>query len=255
MYQINKIPDNDGKGFTITIAGENVEGVNAIEYYKNIQIAKKEVLYREMLFLINDRPYTMEELEQVIQKRAHEDWEELYKVIMAEKVPPMLFSTLKADNKKYQVKFLRGIQFTPLQLVAFFFTACRDLGYTLSIYSSEHLPVGTNEEAMPALARVEGDSVTTAGETSMKEGEIKQAVTQRSATYGKILDKEDEWHCFFITIESAAGKENWKNGQPHYHYISDKFGIPRDYVVQQLMSKDYDLSGLPHLELHGYRDK
>ena len=43
----------------------------------------------------------------------------------------------------------------------------------------------------------------------------------------KFIDKEDEWHCLFLTYDSIRGKESWNGGQPHYHYISDKFGIPR----------------------------
>lgn len=254
MVQIEKIPNADGKGFTIAAIAEDVERVDAVDYYRTIFVEKQKVILRETLRLKNP-PFPMEDLEPFIEKTAASDWEKLYKQIMAEKVPDFLFSTLKADNRKYQERFLRGMKFTPEQLAAFYFKACRELGYTFSCYSSEHLPNDRDLSDMPILVRVESDQVEKVGETPLSDGELRQVVNQRSAIYGKILDNGDEWHCFFITIESAAGKENWKEGQPHYHYISDKFGISREEVVKQLQSKDYRLGSLPHLELHNYRDE
>ena len=54
---------------------------------------------------------------------------------------------------------------------------------------------------------------------------------------------------------NLKGKESWKDGQPHFHYISDKFGIPREKVVEQLKSNNYSLGCLPHIDIIGYRDK
>jgi hypothetical protein len=254
MVKINKIPDADGKGFTIATIAEDVERIDPVLYFRTIYMESNEAKLREMLRLKNP-PVPMIFLENVIEKNVAKEWDEMYQKIMAEKVPDFLFSALKTDNKKYQEKFLRGMQFTPDQLTAFYFRAYQELGYTFSAYSSEHLPNGTDLDDMPVLVRVTEDGVTKVGKTPLKDGELKQAITQRSAIYGKILDKGDEWHCFIITIESIAGNENWNDGLPHYHYISDKFGVSREEVVKQLKSKDYALFNLPHLELHGYGGK
>jgi len=58
----------------------------------------------------------------------------------------------------------------------------------------------------------------------------------------------------FLTFDSLKGNETWRDGQAHYHYISDKFGIPRQKVVEQLKSGKYRLGTLPHIDLVGYRD-
>ena len=82
----------------------------------------------------------------------------------------------------------------------------------------------------------------------MTDGELVQAVDHRKRTISKFLDKNGSWHCFFLTFDSRKGKESWKGGQPHYHYISDKFGIPRSKVVKELKSKKYKLGALPHID-------
>jgi hypothetical protein len=64
----------------------------------------------------------------------------------------------------------------------------------------------------------------------------------------KILERDDEWHCFFITYNSLRGDESWKQGQPHFHYISDKFGISKEELIKQLRSRDYKLGNLPHID-------
>lgn len=53
----------------------------------------------------------------------------------------------------------------------------------------------------------------------------------------------------------TTGKESCKDGQPHYHYISDKFGMPRDKVLAELKSRDYSLGLLPHIDLLDYGDQ
>lgn len=252
MVRVEKIFDADGKGFTIATTAEDVEYINPVIYYRTVFIESNKFKLREM-FKLKKPPFPIEELELIIETDVTKDWDELYEKIMAEKVPDFLFSALKADNKKYQEKFLRGMQFTPNQLVAFYFKAYLEFDYTFSSYSEEHLPNGTELDDMPVLVHVDEEKISKVGETTMTDGQLKQAILQRSAIYGKFLDKGDEWHCFFTTIESIAGKENWKQGQPHYHYISDKFGVSREEVVKQLKSKDYKLFNLPHLELHSYR--
>lgn len=54
---------------------------------------------------------------------------------------------------------------------------------------------------------------------------------------------------FFLSPSKAyVGEESWKDGQPYYHFISDKFGIDQATVVQQLKNPDYKLGNLPHID-------
>jgi len=243
--------DEDKKGFTVAFTYDDIERINPIEYYKK-RFVERNITLSRIMFTKRYPWFPEFILEKVLLNDAEKDWKEHYEKIMKVEVPTFLLSALKADNKKYQEKFLRGMEYTPAQFEAFIFRAFLEHGFTLSIYSTEHLPNGTDEKNVPRLIHAQDGEIHKVGETSLSDGELKQIVEQRSAIYGKILDKGDIWHCFFITIESIAGKENWKDGQPHFHYISDKFGISRDEVVKQLKSKDYKLFNLPHIELKGY---
>ncbi len=82
---------------------------------------------------------------------------------------------------------------------------------------------------------------------------MKQAIEHRKVKVAKILDKGDEWHCFFATFKSFRGEETWLGAnQPHYHYISNVFGIGRAEVVNQIKSEKYKLGNLPHIKLEEY---
>jgi hypothetical protein len=254
MVKKDVIRDEEGKGFTVAIESTNIERIDPISHYKSLYVENKSTILR--IFLLGKNPpFPGVFLEPFISQEAEKDWQEHLDRIMAEEVPPLLFSVLKTRNKKHQEKFLRGMAFTPDQLEAFFYRAYSDYGYTLSIYSSEFLPSDIDEKDMPRLAYLEDNKIKKTGATTISDGKIKQAIEQRSAIYAKILDNGDAWHCFFITIESIAGKENWKVGQPHYHYISDAFGLSREEVVKQLKSKNYQLFNLPHIELLGYGEQ
>lgn len=77
-------------------------------------------------------------------------------------------------------------------------------------------------------------------------------IENRKVVVAKLLDKCDEWHCFFVTYDSLKGKELWQNGQPHFHYISDKFGLSREEVVKSLKDRKYNLGSLPHINITDY---
>jgi hypothetical protein len=79
-------------------------------------------------------------------------------------------------------------------------------------------------------------------------------VEHRKVIISKFLDNKTAWHCFFLTFKSIRREESWQDGQPHFHYISDKFGISRENVIVQLKSKDYNLGTLPHIGLLDYGD-
>ena len=79
-------------------------------------------------------------------------------------------------------------------------------------------------------------------------------VEHRKVIVSKFLDKGDIWHCFFLTFKSLDGKENYHDGQPHLHYISSAWNIPRQEVKEQLTSKKYSLPSLPHIDFHTHRN-
>ena len=193
-------------------------------------------------------------IENLIYKESLKECYERIKEIEETHIPENLTNLLKAERKNDQLKLLKNLSITSIQLTAFAFKAWSEYGFTYSRYKSERLPIGLDSTKMPMLVEIENGTVNKVGKTSLTDGQLKQAVDHRKVIVAKFFDKKDTWHCLFLTFDSLKGKEPWKDGQAHYHYISDKFGIPRKIVVDQLKSGKYHFGSLPHVDLIGYRD-
>lgn len=167
-------------------------------------------------------------------------------------LPKNLVGLLGSNKKSIQQKLLKGLVLTPDTLMGFILLA-GDQGYTLSQYSSEFQTVAVDASKLPKAYRIKKDgSVEKFGNTELTDGQLKQALEQRSVKVAKIIERDEEWHCFFLTYNSIGGRENWKNGQPHFHYISNLFGITKEDLIQQIKSKEYKLGNLPHVALQEY---
>ena len=141
------------------------------------------------------------------------------------------------------------------ELIAFIIMAFNKYGYKYSQYSAKHHYKGLDESKLPEMIHIEDDgTLITVGNTKLSEGQQRLVVEHRKVTVSKFLDNEDNWHCFFLTFKSLLGKEKNKYGQPHLHYISDKWNIKREEVLLQLTSKDYILPSLPHIDFHTHRN-
>jgi hypothetical protein len=245
--EVNKIQDGKGKTY-IMVNHQEVEKVNPIELYEKIHKASGTRIMRLMGL---DKYFPM--IKNVLDKLAQEDWEEKYREIMDTKMPENLKQIFNAVKKKDQIKLLKGLSITPDILIAFFFYAWQERGYSFSQYRGEHEREGLNKSELPIIAYIEDGKVERVGESTLTDGQIKQAIQQRTVVNAYFLDKGENWHCLFATHNSLKGEENWQNGQPHFHYISSKFGISREKVIESLKSKYYKLGSLPHVKLTDYR--
>ncbi len=254
MYQETKIKDDGGNGIYTVFYSPDFEYVNPIEYYSSITIARNISILKDIL-LLKYPDLKFELIEKYILEKEILEWDEKVKQILNTKIPVNFISILSATSKKEQINLLKGLSINPEQLLAFLFKSKTDYGYLFSQYTSEHHQNGLKIENMPKLVEIKDDKVSKVGNTTLTDGQLKQAVDHRKVVVAKLIDKEDEWHCLFLTYDSIRGKETWKGGQPHYHYISDKFGIPRAEVLNQLKSRIYNLGSLPHIDLVGYRDE
>lgn len=248
--KISKVPDDNGKGFTRIIRNDDFEFVNPIEYYKKNRIASMMTMDRDIL-IMNNPPFPISHCDEYLYERANKKYEDWYKSIRETEVPPNFIKLLTAESKNEQEKLLKRQTLTVQQLMAFIFLSYEDFGFTLSEYTGENHRKGIDEIDLPTLIRVTEDGVDKAGETPMTDGQLKNVVESRKVIVSKILDKNGVWHCFFLTFNSIAGKESWKGGQAHFHYISDKFGITREEAVKQLKSKKYPATSV-HIALKGY---
>lgn len=251
--EIHKIYDEDGKGFTRVLTSPDVEYVDPVMYYSDFIIFNSMSLEKDLV-AITDPVLASKISDDIYFKRAKEKLFEKYEEIENTKIPPNFIEILEGKSKKAQIQLLKGQTLTPDQLMAYLFSAFLDFGFTFSQYISEHLHKGLDKSALPHLIHVDGKEVNSVGSTTLSKGQLRQVVEQRKVITAKFLDKGDTWHCFFGTLDSFGGKESWKDGQAHFHYISDKWGIPRDEVVAKIKSGVYPSTSV-HIGLLNYRDQ
>jgi len=250
--KFDRIDAGEGESYLAFNMGE-IEYANPLDFFEEYYLKSKAILFTD---IIEREAYTQNiKLEQgdtikFAYKKANEWWQDHLLKINQIQIPTQIKLLLNTTKKKEQQKLLKNFHFTAFDLLAFVFYAYQNEGYTFSQYEGEHDPIGTEPEKKPAFIHLDGDKVNKAGKTEYTDGQLKQIVKQRKKTIGKILDRGDEWHCFFVTYGSLRGDEKWKEGQPHFHYISDKFGLTREHVVTQLKSRKYNLGNLPHIEFN-----
>lgn len=246
MYR--NIPDQDRRGHHSIMEAEDFEFVNPTQQISEMLI-QAEVMFKRDYLRLAGFPIDNQLGHKVLVQAARAAWNQRHKHLRSLEIPQSLMCLLDATSKKEQVKLLKGLALKHDQFLAFLIRAGEDHGFVYSQYRAEHLPKGMDSGKLPTLAEVAEDGeVTVIGKTEMTQGQIKQSVQQRHATVAKFLDRSEAWHCFFLTYKSIGGEESYKNGQPHMHYISNAWSLERQYVVEQLKSKNYKLPSLPHID-------
>jgi len=170
------------------------------------------------------------------------------------KIPKNLIDLLSTTKKSEQVKLLKGVVLTSDLLAALIFEACEKHGFKLSQYKTEIPQDQFDTKKMPLAYEVKDNGdVKTFGKTELSDGQLKQAINQRKMTISKFLEKEGVFHCFFTNQNSLNGVETWLGKkQPHFHYISNSFGLEKGKILKELSSKKYKLNSLPHLKITDY---
>lgn len=245
--KINKISDDENGKYTIYL-NEDIEYADPVKYYSE-SILKFNFAFEKQVMLPRINPFHEPMLNKVLTERAEKEWEKKYQEFLSLEIPSNFLTLLNSNSKNEQIKLLRNQKFNSNQLIAFFIVAGVKFGYKFSQYTAEHYHNGLDLSSLPKVIEVVGDEVKKIGETILSDGQLKQVVRHRKRLISRIIDNGETWHCFFGTIKSMYGDENWQGGQAHLHYISDKFGIKREKVVEQLKSKNYKLGNLPHIAL------
>ncbi len=246
------IPDNDNKGFTQILSMGDFEYVNPIEKVREMSYNHTNSLNRTLI-LLSKPPFPISLLEHWLIEKDEEAWQEKYNEITNTEYHENLNKVLESTKKQEQINLLKGVTLSVYGLTAFIFKAYLDHGYTFSQYRSDQHHNGVVESDLPTLIHVDQDKVKYSGTTKLTAGQLKQVVDHRKVIIAKFIDRGDNWHCFFTTFQSLKGEENWQSGTPHYHYISNTFGLTREQVLVELQSKNYKLNNLPHIELTDYK--
>lgn len=249
---IIRVNDNSGGVYLINNSDGPIEFVRFSEFRKRRYVEGSVATGYE---LIKREPKSSDFSESAIRAtllgKAESDWAELETEMRSKGFPNALKWTLSAPNKRRQKQQLKQCSFSADEFISFLFYA-EDEGYLYSQYLAQHNHRGLNEDDLPELIDANTTPTRVVGETALTEGQLRQVISDRSVVVSTFLDKGDEWHCFFATYESLKGEENWQDGTPHFHYLSDKFGISREEAVRQLTSRKYHLGSLPHLKIDGY---
>ncbi|MBL0048873.1 MAG: hypothetical protein IPP32_12340 [Bacteroidetes bacterium] len=252
MLRLDEIKLPDGSGEQMHFHSPDVEYVDPIEHVANAIFELSASLTTKLL-LNSGLPYSPEILKGEALKFASRSLKKEMDLFFAATIPENLLSILTATKKNNQVKLLKGLSITQEQLYAFIFRAKTEFDFLFSTYTAEHLPNGLDPNELPVFIEVKGNEVNKIGQTNLSDGQLKQVMAHRNFVSAMFIDKGSTWHCFFFTFNSVRGKEAWKDGQAHYHYISDKFGIPRAKVVEEIKSGRYHLGNLPHINLNDDR--
>lgn len=223
-----------------------------VKHYGDVFIVKQMVLRGIPNEELNGDKKPSEKSRQIfIEATIH--WQKMLQQFKVVEVPNGFLKLFGTNKKAEQENLLKGQILTPDILMGLLIKA-EEQGYTLSQYSSEFSQKGVDLSKMPFAYQVkENGEIQTFGEAKLSDGQLKQAIEHRKVKVAKILDKGDEWHCFFTTFKSLRGEETWLGEkQPHYHYISSAFDIDRSEVVKQMKSEKYKLGNLPHIKLEDY---
>jgi hypothetical protein len=246
-----KIYNENGIGFTRTFSTDKVEKVNPIEYYKTLEVEKRAIMLRDLLEAQN--PFLSSFLnDEFFKKEAIKTLDDFFENIENTEVHENFLKLLYTTRKKKQTSLLKGMSLNVNQLMSLIFKSYSDFSYLYSSYLFENLPNGFDEKKIPKYFYLKEDgTVEKVGETDLSDGELKHIIEHRKKIFAHFFEKDGEWHCFFVTYKSIGGKENWKNGQPHFHYISSAFGIRKDDFIESLRTGNYKSTSI-HIDLLDY---
>lgn len=230
-------PNEHGTGYIFAETGDGVEYGDAVEYFSSSKINMIANLYREMLNA-KSKAITSMLSDEFFIKKGIEEWQKIEAEIRAAEISPNFISLLESNSKKEQERLLRDATLSTYQYAHLLFKS-REYGFTFSSYISEKLPNDVKATEMPKFIRVTSNEVIKRGLTPYSDGRLKGIIQQRKVIVARVLDREEDWHCFFQTYKSMRGEEGWRGGQPHLHYISNKWGISRKELLQRIKDGEH----------------
>lgn len=238
-----RFPAPDGRGiFTISQSGE-FEYMNPV--YQMAQINKqpsietmKDILY--MQGFTDD--YLMHK---VSSKIAYVDWQKRFQMAIKTELPEPLTALFELHRKKDQINALDGFCLRSDDFINFIIQAGDSHGYKWSRYIGWYKPKDLEKKKFPAfIYRMDNGAITHHGSTDLSENQMKLALAEERMTIADFLDKGDSWHCLFRTKKGLFGNEEPHKNWPHWHYLSNAWGIPRKEAVEKLKSYRYSIKSI-----------
>lgn len=246
-----KIYEENGQGFTRAFSSEMVENVNPVDYYKKYEIEKRAIVLRDLLNA--KEPKLASQLDNsFFLKKAEETLQDFFEKFENTEIHNNFDKLLETNRKKDQIKLLKGVSLTPDQLMSLIFKSYQNYGFLYSKFRFENLPKGFEQKKLPKLIQLnDNNSIKKIGDSDLSDGELKNLIEHRKVIVAHFFEKEEIWHCLFTTYNSIGGKENWKNGQAHFHYISSTFGISKIDFIESMRTGKYKSTSI-HIDLKDY---
>lgn len=209
------------------------------DYYVFTHAVARESMYTAIL-KGKGRPELADEA--IVRKLALRDAKEFFEEMLHKTLPDFRLQQILTHTewtKKQQMKLWRGFELRTRDLLWFNWLA-QKAGYLLDVRVIETHPKVFDEKKLPRVFReTEDGSIDKIGDTDMKEGEMRALLQQRKVQNVRIYHKGDVWHCFYGTMRGLNGQEQGAIGShPHYHYISDKWGIKLEDLLQRMQAND-----------------
>lgn len=246
-----KIFDKNSQDFTRIFSTYEVEKVNPVEYYKTFELERKIISLQDSLNAKNSFLTSFLDDEFFV-KKAEEALVGYFEKFESTQIHNNFFELLKTTKKNDQEKLLRGMSLNPEQLMAFIFKSYNDFGFLYSTYVFENLRNGMSEKKLPKLFYLKDDgTIKKVGETDLSDAQLKNIIEQRKVIVSHFFEKDDIWHCIFVTYKSISGQENHNNGQPHFHYISSGFAISKEVFIESMRIGKYKSTKI-HIDLLEY---
>jgi hypothetical protein len=202
--------------------------------------------YTEHLYWTLKHEYSIGLFKHDIRQIAQKQVDEYFERQLSSTSPKNEIHKLLTDDtlsKKEQNELLKGVTLKAADFL-WLNKEAQELGYMLDIYHEEKYPVKFSEKKRPVMyCKKEDGFMDFWGSTDMTEGEMNALLEQRKVVQARIYHKGEHWHCFYFTFKGLAGEENGVMGsKPHYHYLSDKFGITWETLMQKIKECDMPTS-------------
>ena len=210
-----------------------------------------EISFPRALLIFRNHPLTKnfpeEFVDAFIRNKIHEEYNEWDS---KQVLQPFLSQLLTEDiNKKAQINLLKGKYLTSQQIHAFYRDAAK-LGYLYSQYFFTKVPKGYDKSNIPSFAYVHEDGGVEKYNTTLSDKAVENLIQEQKRTFVCFVSKEERWHCVISDLSSITGRESGKvfGGISHMHYISDKFGIKKETLMECLRNCDHPSSAY-HIQL------
>jgi len=246
---IKKIASEDGNGFYTFFDMQNVTACNPVYYFGVHQQRAKLEMIKNVLSLKNLR--LTQRLTATYKRQFLFEWQSYYRSAITRQLPEALNQLLITDKKKKQIRLLSDLILTKDDFFAFILQSWEIHKFSFSRCVFEHRPKDLENSIYPHfIYKDEQDKIHTRGRTTLTEGQLKLAISERHVVIANFFEKEDKWHCLFSTYKAIGGNESPHIGEPHYHYVSSSWGYSKEQVLNQLSSYRYSLNSL-YLKFEG----